>query len=152
MLVDAIRTLQLAILMLGGFTAILWHPVAKQILADAIRGRPQIGMNIRLWRILIGALGTLAICFFGFFPHIIYEAIMGMGMRPPVGDYSTLISLLFFYTVLLWFASWGRAARHALRENHPHPWDSEDWLRWPYLQYVAVLILVSSALMTLVEG
>lgn len=148
----AIRTMQLAILMLSGFTAILWHPVAKQVVADFILKRDQIGMNVRLWRLLVGTAGVLAICFFGFFPHIIYEAVMHMGMRPAPTDFSTLISLGFFYTVILWFASWGKAARFAMRENHPHTWDSEDWLRWPYLQYVAVLIIASSALMTIIES
>jgi hypothetical protein len=151
MLVDAIHTLQIAILMLAGFTAILWQPVARQIFADAARGRVQIGMTIRLWRLMVGTGGVLAMCLFGFFPQILYSAILRIGITPVTADLSTLLSLIIFYQIIMWFAAIGRAARAALRSNHPHPYDSEDWLRWPYLQYVAILILVSSALMTFAD-
>lgn len=151
MLFEVIRTLQVAIVMLAGFTIMLWWPVGIQVGVDHIRGRPQMGMNIRLWRLGLGTLAAVAIAFIGFFPAVLFRFINMLGVDDHHVATPTILSLLLFYAVVLWFASWGRAARQAMRAQHPHPWDSEDWLGWPYLQYVAIIILIGAAFLTIIE-
>jgi uncharacterized protein YacL len=151
MIDEFIRTMQVSIVLMALFTAGIWSPVARRIALDWQSSREQISMTVKLWRILVGTSGAVVGALVGFFPPLLTGLINYLGFGKDDPALTTGGSLFLFFLLILWFASWGKAARLALREKAPHPWDSEQWLDWPYLQFVAVMILVTAACLVALE-
>lgn len=151
--IEAVQTMQLAIAMFVFVALDFWFPPIKRICSDLRNGTDQVILIVPLWRILIGTCGAVVGAIAGFFPYIILNLVVAFGFD--VGDrplWPTALGQLFLFFLMMWFASWGKAATDALRNDHPSPWHSEHFLDWRFVLWTGTIVLIAAFLLVKLQN
>lgn len=142
---EAVQTMQIAIAIYAFVALDFWLPALFRVVVDFRHGREQALLVVPLWRMLIGNLGAVAGAIIGFSPYIIMNVVVTFA--PDSGDrplWPTAAEQAMFFLLLLWFASWGKAAAAAIKMRSPDPWHSDEFLDWPFVLWTGAATLAIS--------